>query len=202
MHRTFQATRKKFVSSRFSSYRILDCIILYTKCCLLNLEFRVYLEFIIILLNLYCEFKNIKISKLQILHTKDFFPVNFDNMLVRTGLWILLLLFYRNIMCHLVGRHTSISFRASLYLNCNFKYLPPFTLPFVLTADSEKVVMRMIINEMKIITNELRIPACPKIHGIRKNSITPHILSRHGTNTPLTHPNFIPGLISTLLTSS
>jgi len=59
-----------------------------------------------------------------------------------------------------------------------------------------------MISEMKIIAIEWNIPACAKIHGIRKKSITPHMLSRHGTITPLAHPNFIPGLVSILLSSS
>lgn len=83
-----------------------------------------------------------------------------------------------------------------------YEKIPPFTFPLVLIADSEEVVIRIIISDMNIITKKSNIPASAKIHGIFKKSITPHILSKHGTSTPLTHPNFIPGLDFVLNSSS
>lgn len=69
-------------------------------------------------------------------------------------------------------------------------------------AESEKVVMTIITSDMKIIKIESNMPACPTIHGIRKKSITPHILSKHGFSTPSIHPNFIPWFTFNLLSSS
>lgn len=71
-------------------------------------------------------------------------------------------------------------------------YKPPLTLPLVLIADNEKVVITIIISDMKMITIESNIPACPTIHGNLKKSITPHILSKQGFSTPSIHPSFIP----------
>lgn len=62
----------------------------------------------------------------------------------------------------------------------------------MLIADNEKVVMTIIISDIKIIATESNMPACPTIQGSLKKSITPQILSRHGVNTPSIHPNFMP----------
>lgn len=49
------------------------------------------------------------------------------------------------------------------------------------------VVTKADNNTMLVIT---RIPACPVNHDKRRYNITPQIFNKHGTNTPLTHPNF------------
>lgn len=48
------------------------------------------------------------------------------------------------------------------------------------------------MSDITIIVTESKIPACATIHGRRKKSITPQILSKHGFRTPSTHPSFIP----------
>lgn len=83
-----------------------------------------------------------------------------------------------------------------------YNYIPPLTRPLVLIADSDKVVITIIIRDMKIIKIESNIPACPTIHGILKNNITPQILSRHEFSTPSIQPNFIPWFTSNLVSSS
>lgn len=81
-------------------------------------------------------------------------------------------------------------------------YVPPLTRPLVLIADKEKVVISMMISDINIIAIESKMPACPTIHGSRRKSITPHILSKHGFSTPSIHPNFILSLTFNLLFSS
>jgi len=88
-----------------------------------------------------------------------------------------------------------IIFMIFLYLLLN-EIIPSLIFPFELIAHSEQLVNRIINNERKITTIEWNISTCPNIHGIRKKSIALQVLSRHGINTPLTHPSFFLGLIS------
>lgn len=63
-------------------------------------------------------------------------------------------------------------------------YLPPCTFPLVQIALKESVVITQTTPDSSIITEVSIIPACATIHAIRKNSITPQMLSRHGIKTP------------------
>lgn len=69
---------------------------------------------------------------------------------------------------------------------------PPFTSPLVLIALRLSVVMTQTTADIPIMTMLCRIPACATTQESLKNSITPHMFSRHGMRTPWIHPNFIP----------
>ena len=69
---------------------------------------------------------------------------------------------------------------------------PPFTSPLVLIALRLSVVMTQTAADIPIIMMLCSMPACATTHDNRRNSITPHILSRHGMRTPWIHPSFIP----------
>uniref|UniRef100_A0A1A9UTS9 Uncharacterized protein n=1 Tax=Glossina austeni TaxID=7395 RepID=A0A1A9UTS9_GLOAU len=63
--------------------------------------------------------------------------------------------------------------------------------PFVLIADIDNAVILVTTVVVSINTKASRMPACPTTQLRRKNSITPHILSRQRTSTPLIQPNLI-----------
>lgn len=73
-----------------------------------------------------------------------------------------------------------------------YRNTPPFTSPLVLIALRLSVVMTQTTADIPIMTVVCRMPACATTHESRRNSMTPHMFSRHGIRTPWIHPNFIP----------
>ena len=68
-------------------------------------------------------------------------------------------------------------------------FSPPLTSPFVQTADIDKVVNHVTTAERTMITVDQPIPACPPTHVRRKYNMTPQMLRRHRSMTPLIQPN-------------
>lgn len=70
-------------------------------------------------------------------------------------------------------------------------FLPPLTSPFEQTADMDNVV-KVVSKADKRTTKEAKpIPAWPTTQDSRKYSITPHILRRMPSSTPLIQPGLL-----------
>lgn len=68
---------------------------------------------------------------------------------------------------------------------------PPLISPLVLIAQRLSVVVTQTVDDIPMIPLLCRMPACATTHESRRNSITPHMFSRHGMKTPWIHPNLI-----------
>ena len=85
---------------------------------------------------------------------------------------------------------TKVHTETALYNSHMLKRIPPFISPLVHIADIDRVVMVVTTEASRTIAVINPIPACPVSHGSLRYKITPHILRRHGINTPLHQPNF------------
>ena len=68
--------------------------------------------------------------------------------------------------------------------------LPPFTIPFDTIADIDRVVTVVTSADRSIMIEARPMPAWPTTHDKRRYKITPQILSRQRSRTPLIQPNF------------